>query len=99
MNILRNFKAFFFVFIVLVSDVPGSGPNLPDQGWFSESRTSIVRLTLKVRKREKKVFLKYLKYSFNTFKNLPLFEVQSPGFGFFGQNRILIPGFLGQRWI
>ena len=51
MNILDSFEAFFFVFILLVSEDVLCKPDpvriLPDQdpGWFSKSMTSMVRLT------------------------------------------------------
>ena len=88
MNILDNFLSLLFCFIFLVSDVSPVSPRAPDPvriwadpdpGWFSESSTSIVRLTPKVLK-QKRMLLKLSKiFAFKTLENLPSLEVQSPG--------------------
>ena len=55
----------------------------PDSGWFSESSSSMVRLTPKVWK-QKRRFLKLSKYPFNTlYKKCSSVEVHNPRSGFF----------------
>ena len=63
----------------------------PDPGWFSESSTSMVRLTPKVWKQKRRLLKLSKIFALKTFKNLLSFEVQSPVLA--KKTRILIPGF------
>ena len=70
----------------------------PDRGWFSDSSTSMVGLTPKVWEQKRRPFKLSKIFDLKTFRNLPPFEVQSPGSFFSGSSSLLYNYFYQLVW-